>query len=253
MSIIQALILAITQGLTEFLPVSSSGHLVIIQNLFGFTTPPVFFDIMLHAGTLLAVFVYFWHDIIQLLLGWKKNTNFIIGLIVASIPAGLVGILLSSRLEYIFSSTKLVGITLLITGSILLLTRWIKAKNTAENPSFCQSLMIGLFQAVAVLPGISRSGLTISAGLFSGFSPSAAFRYSFFLAIPAILGAVLIQLKDTPLNSIDWGITAFGFIVALIIGILSLKILGRIVQKGRLYYFSYYCFALGLLCLIFLG
>jgi len=253
MTLIQALILALAQGLTEFLPVSSSGHLVIIQNLFGFTNPPIFFDIMLHAGTLLAVMIFFRNDLISLVINWQKNIKFIIGLIIASIPAGIVGILLSSRLESIFSSTRLVGVTLLITGSILLLTRWFKTNKTNDIPTIRQSLFIGLFQAVAVLPGVSRSGSTISAGLYSGVSPSSAFRYSFFLAIPAILGALLMQFKDTPLNSVDWGTIVLGFIVAALVGFISLNNLGRIIQKGKLYYFSFYCFTLGLICLLFLG
>lgn len=253
MTIFQALILAFVQGLTEFIPVSSSGHLVIIQNLLGFDSPPVFFDVVLHAGTLLAVIIFFRQDIIQLITNWQKNSQFIIGLIIASIPAGIVGVLLSNYLESIFSSTKLVGVTLLITGSILLLTRWIKTIKTVDTPYIHQSILIGLFQAIAVLPGISRSGSTISAGLFTGLKPQAAFRYSFLLAIPAILGAVFVQIQNTPLNSINWGITVFGFMIAFIVGFLSLKILGRMIQKGKLYYFSFYCFSLGLICLLFLG
>lgn len=246
MTPVQALILGLLQGLTEFLPVSSSGHLVIAQYFFGLLTPPVFFDVFLHLATALAIIVILWRSLLSL---DKKTLGFIL---LASLPAGIIGVLLNSSIAALFSSVKLVAVALLITGLLLFFTRYFfsQAKNTCLN--WQNTLIIGLFQALAIIPGISRSGSTISAGIFAKLQPELVFNFSFLLALPAIFGAVLLQLKDSNFSSsfLDLPL-AVGFVAAFISGLFALKILKKFVSQGNFSFFAYYCLALGLTLLIF--
>lgn len=249
----QTVLLAIVQGVTEFLPVSSSGHLVIAQKLLGLNTPPVFLDIILHTGTLLAILFFLRKEILDLIVNWRKNGRFFLYLVLASLPAAVVGFFFNQHLERLFSSSRIVGVSLIVTGLFLLSTRRIR-KDTTSSLRFRQVTFIGLSQALSVLPGISRSGATISSGLLFGLSPELSFRFSFYLAIPAIVGATLLRLLSggNDFSRINRPVILLGFVVSFIVGSLALKLLNRVVRKGKLYYFSFYCFCLGLITLLFL-
>ena len=243
MTPIQGLILGLIQGLTEFLPVSSSGHLVIAQNLFKLNEPPVVFDILLHLATSLAVIIVIFNTL--------KNINLkkIKLILIASLPAGVLGIFLNQEIEILFSSVKLVGFSLIITGLILFSTKKIDQKKSLLNSK--NSLLIGLAQALAIIPGISRSGSTITAGLHQGLTPKDAFNFSFLISLPAIFGAQLLQLnKLGNLPSTQLPTLTIGFLAAFISGLFALKLLKRFVLNAKLHYFGFYCLILGLLTLI---
>jgi len=239
---LQALALAIIQGITEWLPISSSGHLALIQHLFGIS-PPLFFDIALHFGTLLSVVVYFWKDI----LGLARQLNTVILLIIATLPTAIIGLLMKDFFASFYSNLIMVGIALLISGSLLFLTRYAKPGRSL-NPKL--AFIIGIIQGCAVAPGISRSGSTISAGMLLGLDKNDAARFSFILSIPAILGATLLEGKDIALDSIDLGPTILGVAVAAFVGYLSIGFLLNLIRRGNFSLFSYYCFALGTLIII---
>jgi undecaprenyl-diphosphatase len=244
MTLIQALILGLLQGLTEFLPVSSSGHLVIAQHFFGFLTPPVFFDILLHLATALAIIIVLWRQLFSL---DKKTLGFIL---LASLPAGIIGVLLNSSIEALFSSVKLVAVALLITGLLLFLTRYFFSQAKNARLTWQNTLFIGLFQAIAIIPGISRSGSTISAGIFTKLKPELVFNFSFLLALPAIFGAAFLQLKDLNFASSLLGLPLLiGFVAAFISGLFALKLLKKFVSQGKFSFFAYYCLVLGLILL----
>lgn len=272
MDIIQAIIMGMVQGLTEFLPVSSSAHLVIVPELMGVKSS-LAFDTLLHVGTLVAVVGYFWKDILAMIKAFISSLtdifhgNFKQGIkedsfkrltwlvLVGTIPAGLMGVLFKDQFESLFSSITAVGFFLLITGVILWGAEWI-AKRNSENQdkevkdvTFANSLVIGLFQGFAIAPGISRSGSTIAAGLFLGLDRKLAARYSFLLSIPAILGAALIQAKDIVSFDSGLGVLIGGFISALIFSYLAVKFMMNYIQKHSLIVFSYYCWIVGALTL----
>ena len=248
------------QGLTEFLPVSSSGHLVFFQSLFGLQEPQVAFDVMLHLGTLLAVVAYFRTDISRVLLGtwaWVKGrregeekAKLLLWIVVASVPTGLMGILLKDWFESLFSRPKTVGLMLLVTGLLLWMTRTVgrKQKTTGEMGAV-DALFIGIAQGVAIIPGISRSGATISTGLFCGLHRELAGKFSFLLSIPAILGATLLKFREIDTGA-EFGVTLIGMTVAFVIGLLSLKLLMKIIRAGKLSGFAYYCWAMGILMIL---
>jgi undecaprenyl-diphosphatase len=263
MSIFQSIFLGIVQGLTEFLPISSSGHLVLFQSLFGLKEPPIFFDVMLHLGTLLAVVVYFWTDIWGIIKGIvsilkRKEENreparFFLWILLATIPTGLLGFLFKDWFESFFSKPKMVGIMLIVTGLVLWLTRWAqKDGKPLGRMGWLDSILIGIAQGLAIIPGISRSGATISTGLFCGLNRELSARFSFLLSIPAILGATLLEMdkmnSETPLPL--WT-TLIGFAIAFGIGILALNLLIKIIRMGKISNFSYYCCGVGVLMIIF--
>ncbi|MBU1085108.1 MAG: undecaprenyl-diphosphate phosphatase [Candidatus Beckwithbacteria bacterium] len=240
----QGLILGLIQGLTEFLPVSSSGHLVITQNLFQLTEPPIIFDILVHLATSLAVII--------VIFNYLKNINLtqIKLILIASIPAGVIGILLNQQIETLFSSLRLVSFSLIVTGLILFSTKKLAKKKSSLNSK--NSFFIGLAQALAIIPGISRSGSTITAGLHQGLTPKDAFNFSFLISLPAIFGAQLLQLnKLGNLSSAELPTLAIGFFTAFISGLLALKTFKKLVIKGKLSYFGFYCLALGCIVLFF--
>ena len=246
MTPIQGLILGLIQGLTEFLPVSSSGHLVIAQNLLKLTEPPVVFDVFVPLATALAVVIVIRETL--------KNINLdqIKLILIASIPAGVFGILLNQKIEELFGSLKLVGFSLIFTGLILFSTKKIRQGYTLTpklNPK--NSFLIGLAQALAIFPGISRSGSTITAGLHQGLTPKDAFNFSFLISLPAIAGAQLLQLnKLGSLSPKEFPVLAIGFLTALLSGVFALKLLKRFVVCGKLHFFGYYCFTLGFTILL---
>lgn len=270
MTLFQALLLGVVQGLTEFLPVSSSAHLVVVQHLFGFTEPMVFFDVVLHLGTLVALFVYFAGDIAHLLrdslygisyLLHRKpmkdiaeiapHSRWALGILAASVPTGLLGIFFKDWFESLFGSLQAVGLALLGTTAILWLTRYFqKDRRGIDSARYRDFLAIGLFQGIAIIPGISRSGATIAAALFLGLRREDAFRFSFLLAIPAILGAGLVELKDGITGwAWGWPVLATGFLASASFGYASLFFLSRVTRSGKLHLFALYTLAFG--CIVF--
>ncbi len=273
----QAIILGVIQGLTEFFPVSSSGHLVIFQQMMGLKEPVLMFDISLHVGTLAAIILYYLNDIIRIFKAWLRWVRSVSGrggqsvklssaeisdthmawLIVAgSVPTAVIGFGFHMISQVLFSSLTIVGISLMITGGILLGTRWVhQVKDSVSDFSIKKALLIGTIQGIAVMPGISRSGSTISAALFLGVKPETAIRYSFLLSIPAILGALVLQIFTDPSGggNVSSGVMATGLVTSLIVGYAALSLLVKMVQKGHLYLFAPYCFVLGVIALIIGG
>ena len=268
---LQSVMLGIIQGLTEFLPVSSSGHLVLLQNLFGIREPELLFDISLHIGTLIAIFIVFYQEIqsiLQTLLRlpalikssgnlkslFTDNEEIRIAalIIIGSIPTGILGILFHKIVDQIFGSVWIVGLMLLVTGTLLWFTKKISIEGRPLiKVNIRDALMIGVMQGMAIMPGISRSGSTISIALFLGINREIAGRYSFLLSIPAILGAMILGLDSTIIQTnIPVKTILLGTVTAGIVGYIALKILLRIVKQGQLYYFAPYCWLLGAATLI---
>jgi undecaprenyl-diphosphatase len=265
-----AVLLGIIQGLTEFLPVSSSGHLVLAQHLFGMTEPELLFDISLHIGTLLAICLVFYREIqsilttllrlplllksaggLRSLLSDNANVRLTAMIIAGSVPTAIIGVLFHQVTDQLFGTVWIVGVMLLITGTFLWLTRLTGSiRRPLERMTFKDALMIGLVQGLAILPGISRSGSTISAALFLGVDREVAGRYSFLLSVPAILGALLMSLNSSSLNtSVPISMMLLGAATAGLVGYVALKLLMRLVKQGRLYRFAPYCWILGLAAL----
>lgn len=245
----QALFLAFIQGFTEFLPISSSGHLVLFQKLFGLK-PPILFDILVHVGTLAAILFFFKDKLIQIIKGILKKEKPSLKLtwliILGSLPAAVLGIALAPYLETIFNSLKLVGLNLIFTGILLSSTPLVKPKTPKPLNSF-KALFIGFFQALAIFPGLSRSGATITAGIWQKTSKEGAFEFSFLLAIPAILGALLSQTSKITNSSPEYLIQGvIGLIIAALVGFWSLKILKKTLISKKFWLFGVYCFLLGL-------
>jgi len=263
---VQAFILGVLQGLTEFLPVSSSGHLVIFQNLFGLKEPELLFDICVHVGTLTAVCAVFFHDIRSItgnlfrlpglversgglgrLFAVNKDIR-IAGLILfGSVPTAILGLFFHSIVDEIFGSVWIVGCMLCVTGTLLWLTRKTRMQGREiENIRIRDALLIGLIQGIAILPGISRSGSTISVALFLGVNREFAGRFSFLLSIPAIIGALLISFDSSATSgSASIATILSGTAAAAAVGYVSLKILLRLVKKGQIHQFAPYCWLLG--------
>ena len=253
----QAIFLASLQGITEFLPISSSGHLAIFQKIFNLGAP-IIFDIFVHVGTLLAIIFFFRKELGKILKGLfvKERDSWRIFwlLLIGSLPALFVGLLLEKHLELIFSSLKQISFSFLLTGILLISTKFLKAKRKKDlfSVKWLDALVVGLFQAVAILPGVSRSGSTIVGGLWRNFKRETAFQYSFFLAIPAILGALVLQIPDL-LNHqfIFFKQAILGMFIAFIVGFFSLKILKKVLLNFQFWFFGFYCFLVGFLLLLF--
>ncbi|MBI3585663.1 MAG: undecaprenyl-diphosphate phosphatase [Ignavibacteriales bacterium] len=269
MTILQAVILGFIQGLTEFLPVSSSGHLVLGQHLLKIENPDILsFDVFVHFGTLISIFLIFRREIIQILRAmWKPLTtfkwkeeydnseHFRIGLaiIVGSIPAGVIGIIFHDQIKDAFTDPQLVAMNLVITGLLLFLTRLTRrAEPKPMNPF--KAFLIGIAQAFAILPGISRSGSTMSVAMYLKISPVQAARFSFLLSIPVIGGAALLETKNLIKHGAEIGIAPLlaGTIVAAISGYFAIKILLKIVERGKFSWFAFYCLAVGVLGIVFI-
>ncbi len=259
MTVIQTLLLGVIQGLTEFLPVSSSGHLVIGESLLGIKTPGVTFEVWLHMGTLLAVLIYFRPRIIRLVQslwigrdGAAERTT-VWALIVGTLPAVVVGFTLKSAIETAFSSPHFTAAMLVVTGLILFST--VLARNRSLIVSPLRGLIIGLAQAVAILPGISRSGSTISAAMLIGVDPPKAAEFSFLLSIPAIAGAFLLDALSAEGNLLPAGQVGgylAGTAVSFVFGLLSIHYLLKIIRKGSFYLFGVYCLVVGVVSYVFL-
>ena len=258
MNYYQVILLAIVQGLTEFLPVSSSGHLAIAQSFMRFETPPVVFDVFLHFGTLLSILIIFHKRLVKILIGLFKKEKWAINIfiltLIGTLPAAIVGIFLSNYLELLFGSVKLVGVSFCITGLFLIFTKFFsKDVKNFEKVSWKDSLLVGLAQALAIIPGISRSGATISSGLLRGLKSQTAFYYSFYLVIPAILGALLItvlEARQERIFQLEYlNQSLLGMFVSALVGIIALLILEKIIIKSKFWYFGIYCFIVGFLSL----
>lgn len=271
MTFFEAILLGILQGLTEFLPVSSSGHLVLAQQFLGLKEPLVFFDVMLHVGTLAAVLVVYRDAIKRLVVGglstlgdrqfWRQpratlNTStalkFIGLILLGSIPTGIIAVLFKTELESFFDEVRLVSMMLILTGVILQLPRLRREK--ADKPvgqlKTWHAPLIGIAQGCAITPGISRSGSTISLALFLGIPAKIAAEYSFLLSIPAILGAVALKIRDVGDTSVPFHIMGTGMLASFIIGYIALRFLLVMLNRGKFSVFSYYCVALGLTSLL---
>lgn len=248
MTFIEAIILGIVQGVTEFLPISSSGHLVLGQYFLGISIPGNSFEIVVHVGTLLSIIVVFRKDLIDILtsIGDKSTQNFILTIILGTIPAILVGFFFKEHIENAFDNVRLVSTALLVTGVLLISTKWTTIRK--EKISILDGVLIGIAQACAIIPGISRSGSTIGLGLLMGLDPKQTARFSFILAIPALFGSGLLTTIDTIQSSemlLPFSVMIAGFLSSFLVGWISLKWLINLLQKGKFYWFGVYCLMVG--------
>jgi undecaprenyl-diphosphatase len=258
MDILEAIILGIVQGLTEFLPVSSSGHLELAKAILGDTSVPeesLTFTVVLHFATALSTLVIFRKEVAEILKGlfqfkWNDQTKFSLKIIISMIPAVVVGLLFEEQLEAFFGGKiLLVGVMLLVTAILLLLAD--KAKNTNKEVSFTNSVIIGISQAIAMLPGISRSGATISTSVLLGIDRTKAARFSFLMVVPLIFGKIGKDVLSGDLNfqSSEMLPISAGFIAAFLAGILACKWMIALVKKSKLSYFSLYCAIVGFIAI----
>ena len=270
MNLWEAILLGVIQGLTEFLPVSSSGHLVIVQSFIkGFQQPGVLFDVMLHFGTLLAVLVFFRKDILDILIslipvGWLRNSKrdidamqvrsgrkMALYIITGTIFTGVIGLSCEDRIHHLFTSTTNVSFMLLVTGVLLFISDRFQGGRVEKDMNIVDSIVIGIVQGISLIPGISRSGSTIAFGIFRGLDGQAAARFSFLLSIPAILGAVVLESRYIGMiPSGDIAIYLAGMVIAAVTGFLTLRLLLFIIKKHKLSIFAYYCWILGISTLI---
>ena len=249
MSFLPYLSLGALQGLAEFLPISSSGHLVLAQKLIpGFNLPNVFFDVVVHMGTLFAVLYYFRKKILEILF---KEWKYLLYIITATIPAGLAGYFFQDVFESFFDNVKLVGIALLLTGFMNLMVD--KFSRSKKPFNFKNTFLVGIAQAIAITPGISRSGITIFSGVSQGIKRERAAEFSFILSIPAVLGANLLQIMNNP-RGLSNGNSLYylaGFLSAFVFGLLSIRLVFLFLKDMKFKVFAYYCFVVGILALVF--
>lgn len=286
MSVLQSIFLGIIQGLTEFLPVSSSGHLAIIQNIFQIDTgSSILFDILLHLGTLLVVFIVYWKDIWKLILealhmlgdifynlaalfkgsgadGKKpyrrvvrsNYRKFVVLLLVSTIPTGIMGVLGEKLIKGASDTLLVPGICLLITGVLLLLSdRMENCTKIPKDVTYKEGVLVGIAQGFATLPGLSRSGTTIAACLFCGFDRRFAVKYSFILSIPAILGAAVLEIKDVGAEVVSGGLVGTylaGMVAAALVGYVCIRTMLVVVRNKKFKYFAFYCFAVGIISIV---
>lgn len=255
MTFLEALILGIIQGLTEFLPVSSSGHLELGSYLLGVqSSDNLLFSILVHGATALSTVVVFRKDIVKLIIDlfkfeWNESTKFIFMIAVSMIPVGIVGVFFEDQVEAFFGGRiVLVGSMLLITAILLSTTYFSKSK--VQDLNFPKSFIVGLAQAVAIMPGISRSGATISTALLLGISREAAARFSFLMVLPPILGAMLLKTKDLIENpavasEVSPTVLLAGFLAAFVSGLFACNWMIALVKRGKLIYFAIYCAIVG--------
>ncbi|MBR4574776.1 MAG: undecaprenyl-diphosphate phosphatase [Lachnospiraceae bacterium] len=285
MDILKAVLMGIIQGATEFLPVSSSGHLALIKGLFGMDNASILFDVLLHLATLVAICVVFWKDVFKLVAEFglmcrdifenivtfgrslsapghseyihvlsSPYRKFVLLVIISTIPTGIIGIFMKNIVEYTTSNLLVTGICLLCTGLILALSDFLADgdKKLKEMNNF-DAFAIGVTQGVATLPGLSRSGTTIVAALLCGIDRKFAAKYSFIMSIPAVLGALILELFDLGSESVsggDVGCYIVGMIVAAVVGFFALKFIMNIVVSRYFKYFAYYCAAIGIVSII---
>ena len=260
MNWLEALILGIIQGLTEFLPVSSSGHLEITKVIFGDNSAPeesMLMTVVLHAATALSTIVIFRKDIAEIFKGlfqfrWNDEFIFSLKIVVSMIPAVLVGVLLESEIEQLFDKQiVLVGTMLIVTAILLYFAD--KAKNTTKNVGYGHAIIIGIAQAIAILPGISRSGATISTSVLLGIDRAKAARFSFLMVVPLILGKMAKDILSGEImsSSIDIAPLSIGFVASFLTGLLACTWMIKIVKRSKLTYFAAYCLVVGLIAIIY--
>ena len=270
LSYLASFLLGLIQGAAEFLPISSSGHLAIAQNLLGMKTEvPEFFDVLLHLGTLAAVLAAYWRDIVDMVAEFFRGVSdlahhttpqpvpparrLILLLILGTLPLFAV-LPVHKKIQTLSDNMTFVGVALIVTGFLLFLSDLSrKGRKTERNAGVIDVLLVGLGQALATLPGVSRSGMTISAGCFLGFERQFAVRFSFLLSIPAVLGANILSLADALKAGIDVSalpVYLVGVLTAAVVGYLCIRLLKFIARRGRFGAFAYYCWAVGLFTLV---
>jgi undecaprenyl-diphosphatase len=249
---IEILLLAIVQGITEWLPVSSSGHLVIMQKILDLNLP-LTYSILLHFGTTIVVITVFQNDLKAILKAFFKGNfetdegKFTLYIAIGSVPIAVGGFFFYDFFKSLFSNLLVVGLALLITGCVLFLS---EKKMGNRKMNVFDSLLIGFAQALTIVPGVSRSGLTVATGLLRKIDKDIAFRYSFLLSVPAILGATLFEVKDFTMGNEDLVLLLLGTITSMIIGYASLKFLQKIVMNKKIHLFAYYCWAVGIIIIL---
>ena len=251
MSLFQALVLGIIQGLTEFLPVSSSAHLILAQNLFHLNGPILLtFDVTVHLGTLLALFIYFAKDLFPLP---KLSRRMWFLIILSNIPTAVIGFLLKDWMEESFNLLWLTAVTLLMNSVILWSTKWAPKSDLKQEPNGWDAFWVGVAQGISILPGVSRSGATVATALWLKVKSEQAVRFSFFIGIIPILGAAVLELPKTlPALSPDmWPDLILGFISSFIFGFLSIAFLFKAVSRGKFHDFALYTFVLAIICFWF--
>ena len=253
MTLFEAIILGTIQGLTEFLPISSSGHLVLGQMILDVKIQGNEFEVVTHLGTLVSVLCIFWKEILSLILNiTDKNTReYIFYIILGTIPAAIIGFGAKSYISELFDSVQLVSGALMVTGLILFFSQKVKKNSLTIDAN--KALLIGITQAIAIIPGISRSGITICTALALGMSGKNAAKFSFLLAIPVISGAGLLLALDSQSNITLIPLTSLimAFLSSFVVGYICLKWLLSLLVSGKFYFFGYYCFLIGLIVLLF--
>ena len=255
---LKSILLGIIQGITEFIPVSSSGHLVLAQHFLAFESPDIIFEILVHFGTLLSVIIYFRKDITRLIFSLapvseitetrRADHKTLLYLLVGTIVTGILGFLFQAEIRQLFARPLFAASMLLVTGTVVFLSDYIPPRHlNIHQTGIFRSIIIGVSQAFAIIPGISRSGMTITAGMTTGLKRDAAARFSFLLAIPAILGATIFDIRS--LNSIERAFVPgyiLGMLAAFISGYLVIALLMKLISKRRLKIFGIYCWVVGL-------
>ena len=270
MTYLMSVVLGFVQGVAEFLPISSSGHLSLLQTWFGLEEPDNLFNVLLHFATLIAVCVVYWRDIVDMiaeffrgvgsLFSRKGNSGpvpparrLVMMVILGTLPLFLV-LPIEDKVESLGASNVFVGIALLVTGAILFVSdRMARGRKNARTATVTDALLVGCAQAVAVIPGLSRSGCTISAGMALGFDRTFAVRYSFLLSLPAVVGATLLKVIDVAKEGIDTAmlpIYLVGMAVAGVVGYFSIRLVNLLAQKNKFGKFAYYCWAIGLAAIV---
>ena len=252
-TLVEIIILAVVQGITEWLPISSSGHLVIAQKALGLNLP-IIYSVILHVGTLIVVLIVFRKDITKTLKALSKGDfkteegKLSLFIITGSIPIAIFGFACYDFLEALFSNLPAIGTAFLITGAVL----FISEKRTGNQKLDTKNtFLIGLAQAFTIIPGISRSGITVATGLLQKIDKTTVFRYSFLLAIPAITGATIFEAKDISSTNIELTLLLIGAIISMIVGYISIKLLQKIVMREKFHLFAYYCWTIGAVIVLF--
>lgn len=258
MSLWEAFILGVVQGATEFLPVSSSGHLVITQVLLGVTLPGVLFEVALHVATLLSILIVYRQRVAGLAYGTVTGDpdarRYVLLVVVATIPAGLVGVLAKDSIEALFDTPAAPGLALLVTGTFLWTSRAAIARTTRDRPEWAAALLIGVAQACALVPGISRSGATVVAALWLGVHAREAAAFAFMMAIPAISGAAVLSIGDLgEAAGIGTGQLVVGSLAAAVVGILAIRTFVAMLARESFHLFAPYCWAVGVAFLAYLS
>ena len=254
-TLIEIFILAVIQGLTEWLPVSSSGHLVITQKVLGLNLPLIF-DVILHVGTLIVVLIVFRKDIIDIIKAVVKRDfeneegRLALFIVVGSVPLAIIGFIVHDVIESLFSNLLAVGVALIITGWVLFFS---ERRVGNRKMGYLDVLLIGLAQGITIIPGVSRSGVTVATGLLRKIDKATAFRYSFLLSVPAVLGATVMESRDMILGNIDMAPLFLGATISMIVGYISLKLIQKIVMNEKFHLFAYYCWTVGIAIILFIN